>query len=250
MQKTNYMKQTVLLAAAALLLAGNVNAQWGKKVKGSGNVVTQQRSVGSYDGVALSGSFDVELVAGTEGSLTLKGDDNLLQHLETEVKNGTLHIRPEKGYNLEPSSWNGGGILVTVPVESIDAVSLSGSGDIVGKTRLKSESLRASMSGSGDISLEVEAGQIEVALSGSGDIALSGTANRAEIRVSGSGDVKAYELQAREVEAVVAGSADIRVTATESLTARVSGSGDIHYRGNPAKLDAKTSGSGDVTQGK
>ena len=250
MQKTNYMKQTVLLAAAALLLAGNVNAQWGNKVKGSGNVVTEQRSVGPYDGVALSGSFDVELVAGTEGSLTLKGDDNILEHLETEVKNGTLHIKPEKGYNLEPSSWKDGGILITVPVESIDEVSLSGSGDIVGKTRLKSESLRASMSGSGDISLEVEAGQVVVALSGSGDIALSGTAGRAEIRVSGSGDVKAYELQAREVEAVVAGSADIRVTATESLTARVSGSGDIHYRGNPAKLDAKTSGSGDITQGK
>ncbi len=246
----NYMKQTLLLAAAALLLAGNVNAQWGKKIKGSGNVVTEERSVGSYDGVALSGWFDVELVSGTEGRLIVKGDDNLLEHLETEVKNGTLYIKPEKGYNLEPSSWKGAGILVTVPVESVNEVAMSGSGDIVGKTRLKSESLRASMSGSGDITLEVEAGHVEVALSGSGDISLSGSADRAEIRVSGSGDVKAYELQAREVEAVVAGSADIRVTATESLTARVSGSGDIHYRGNPAKLDAKTSGSGDVTQGK
>lgn len=243
------MKQTLLLAAAALLLAGNVNAQWGKKIKGSGNVVTEERSVGSYDGVALSGSFDVELVAGSEGRITLKGDDNLLEHLVTEVKSGTLHIKPEKGYNLEPSSWKGGGILVTVPVETIQEVSMSGSGDIVGKTRLKSESLRASMSGSGDMSLEVEAGQVEVALSGSGDINLSGSADRAEIRVSGSGDVKAYELQAREVEAVVAGSADIRVTATESLMARVSGSGDIHYRGNPTKLDTKTSGSGDVTRG-
>lgn len=250
MYKTTHMKQTLLLAAAALLLAGNVNAQWGKKIRGSGNVVTEERSVGNYDGVALSGWFDVELVAGPEGRLTLKGEDNLLEHLETEVKNGTLHIRPEKGYNLEPSSWKGGGIVVTVPVESVSEVSMSGSGDIVGKTRLRSDSFRASMSGSGDMSLEVEAANVTVALSGSGDIALSGSADRAEIRVSGSGDVKAYELQAREVEAVVAGSADIRVTATESLTARVSGSGDIHYRGNPAKLDAKTSGSGDVTQGK
>ena len=242
------MKHTFLLAAAALLLAGNLNAQWGKRIKGSGNVVTEERSVGTYDGVSLSGWFDVELVAGPEGRLTLKGEDNLLEHLETEVKNGVLQIRPEKGYNLDPSSWKGGGIVVTVPVESIDQVSMSGSGDIVGKTRIKSQSFQTSMSGSGDISLEVEVDDMKVALSGSGDIALSGTARQVEIRVSGSGDVKAFELQAREVDAVVAGSADIRVTATESLTARVSGSGDIHYRGNPARLDAKTSGSGDIIQ--
>lgn len=250
MQNTNIMKQTMLLAAAAFLLSFNSNAQWGKRIKGNGNVVTQERSVDTYNGVVLSGWFDVELVAGPEGRLTLKGEENLLEHLETEVKNGTLHIRPEKGYNLEPSSWKGGGILVTVPVESVSEVSMSGSGDIVGKTRIQSETFRASMSGSGDISLELAVGQMEVVLSGSGDIALSGSADRADIRVSGSGDVRAYELQAREIEAMVSGSADIRVTATESLTARVSGSGDIHYRGNPAKLDAKTSGSGDVTQGR
>lgn len=243
------MKRTVLLAAASLLLAYNLNAQWGKRIKGSGNEVTEERSVGSYSGIALSGWFDVELVAGTEGRITLRGEDNLLEHLETEVKDGVLHIRPEKGYNLQPSSWNGKGILVTVPVESINHMALSGSGDITGKTRLKSDRIYVAMSGSGDITLEVESGSMEVALSGSGDIALSGAADQAEIRVSGSGDVKAYELEARNVEAIVAGSADIRVTATESLMARVSGSGDIHYRGNPAKLDTKTSGSGDVHRG-
>lgn len=244
------MKQSLILAAASLLLACNMNAQWGgKRIKGSGNVITEERSVGSYDGIGLSGWFDVELVAGSEGRITLRGDDNLLEHLETEVKDGVLQIRPEKGYNLEASSWKGSGILVTVPVESIDHVAMSGSGDITGKTRIKSDRLHVAMSGSGDIALDMEAGALEVALSGSGDISLSGAADQVEIRVSGSGDVKAYDLEARNVEAVVAGSADIRVTATESLMARVSGSGDIHYRGNPAKVDTKTSGSGDVTRG-
>ena len=44
------MKRTVLLAAASLLLACNLNAQWGKRIKGSGNEVTEERSVGSYSG--------------------------------------------------------------------------------------------------------------------------------------------------------------------------------------------------------
>ena len=50
------------------------------------------------------------------------------------------------------------------------------------------------------------------------------------------------------MEAVVSGSGDIQVTASQSLKARVSGSGDISYRGNPEKQDFKTSGSGDISR--
>jgi hypothetical protein len=239
----------VFLLSACLLLALPATAQWGKKIKGNGKMVTEQRSVGSYDGVALSGWFDIELVSGQEGELSLSGEENLLEHLETEVKNGKLTIKSEKGYNLEPSSWKSGGIMVRVPVEEINSVTMSGSGDIVGKTKLRSDTMEVVMSGSGDIVLELDSDSVETSLSGSGDIRLSGNANTFNVRISGSGDVHAYELEAKEVDAVVSGSADIKVTATEILTARVSGSGDVHYRGNPGKVDSKTAGSGDVTKG-
>ncbi len=243
------MKNTILIGILCLLTACNLNGQWGKRIKGNGNTVTETRNVGDYDGVSLSGWFDVELVSGSEGEITLKGEENLLEHLVTEVdRDGTLKIRTERGYNLQPSSWRGGGILITVPVESVSEVTLSGSGDIVGKTRLSSSSFRTTMSGSGDITLEVDTGQLDATLSGSGDITLNGKADKFEVRVSGSGDIRAFDLDAREVDAVVSGSADIRVSASESLTARVSGSGDIHYRGNPDHLDTKTSGSGDVVK--
>lgn len=239
----------VLILSTCLLLAFPAAAQWGKKIKGNGNMVTVERSVGSYEGVALSGWFDVELVSGNEGELTLSGEENLLEHIETEVKNGKLTIKAEKGYNLQPSSWKSGGIRIIVPVEEINAVTMSGSGDIVGKTKLRSDDFEVVMSGSGDITLEIEGNSVESTLSGSGDIRLSGMADNLSVRISGSGDVHAYELEAKNVDAVVSGSADIKVTALESLTARVSGSGDVHYRGNPEKVDSKTSGSGDVTEG-
>lgn len=243
------MKRLPLILCSLLLVACNVNGQWGKRVKGNGNTITENRSVGGYDGVSLSGWFDVELVSGSVGEITLRGEENLLEHVITEVKDGVLRIKTEKGYNLQPSSWNGGGILITVPVDELREVTLSGSGDIRGKTRIRADRFHTGMSGSGDISLELDADEVEASLSGSGDIALSGSADRVEIRISGSGDVKAYDLEANHVEATVSGSADIRVTANESLTARVSGSGDIHYRGNPSKVDSKSSGSGDIVKG-
>ncbi|MBT8308121.1 MAG: DUF2807 domain-containing protein [Maribacter sp.] len=223
------------------------SAQWGKKVNGNGKMVTIERSTGDYDAVAVSGWFDVDLVDGNEGDITLKGEENLLEYIITEVKDGKLVIKVEKGMNLKPSSWKEG-IHVTVPIESINAVSLSGSGDIVGKKTIKTGSFKTSMSGSGDITLDVDASSIDASMSGSGDINLSGSTTDFDVTISGSGDIKAYELVADNVDATVSGSADIKVTAKESLKARVSGSGDIHYKGNPGKVDTKTSGSGDITK--
>jgi len=210
-------------------------------------MVTIERSTGDYDAVAVSGWFDVDLVDGNEGDISLKGEENLLEHIITEVKDGKLVIKVEKGMNLKPSSWKEG-IHITVPVESIDAVSLSGSGDIVGKTTLKSEDFKTTMSGSGDITLDIDASSISASMSGSGDINLSGSTTDFDVTISGSGDIKAFELEADNVDATVSGSADIKVTANQKLKARVSGSGDIHYKGNPEKIDTKTSGSGDITK--
>ncbi len=239
------MKKIITLSLV-VAFTFSCSAQWGKKIKGNGNTVTIDRSVGAYDAVALAGWFDVDLVEGKEGNITLKGESNLLEYIKTEVKDGKLVIKVEKGVNLKPSSWDDG-IRITVPVDRIDALTLSGSGDIVGKKTIKTDTFKTTMSG--DITVDVETNMVEARMSGSGDINLSGSTENFEATISGSGDIKAYELEAENVNATVSGSADIKVTAHKMLKARVSGSGDISYRGNPDKVDTKVSGSGDISKG-
>ena len=239
-------KLSVLLFTGLITLS--CSAQWGKTIKGNGNNVTLERSTGDYEGIAVSGWFDVDLVSGNEGDITLQGDENLLEYIITEVKDGKLVIKTEKGVNLKSSSWKSE-IRITVPVESISSVSMSGSGDIVGKTKIKSDKFSTAMSGSGDITLDIESNSLSASMSGSGDITLSGTTKDFDATISGSGDIEAYNLEADNVSATVSGSADIQVTAKKSIKARVSGSGDISYRGNPEKVDTKTSGSGDISKG-
>ncbi|MFX0557669.1 head GIN domain-containing protein [Maribacter sp. CXY002] len=238
------------LATLTFLMAVTLScsAQWGKTIKGNGNQVTIDRSTTDYDAITVSGWFDVDLIDGKEGQITLTGESNLLEHIITEVDNGKLTIKTEKGLNLKPSNWNGG-IKIKVPIESVDAIALSGSGDIVGKKTIKTNTFKTAMSGSGDITLDVEANTVEATMSGSGDITLSGTTENFNATVSGSGDIKAFDMEADNVDATVSGSADIKVTAKKMLKARVSGSGDITYRGNPDKIDTKTSGSGDISKG-
>ncbi len=238
-------KLSVLLCAGFISLS--CSAQWGKTIKGNGNNVTIERNTGDYDGVAVSGWFDVDLVSGNEGEITLEGEENLLDYIITEVKDGKLVIKTEKGVNLKSSNWKSG-IHITIPVESISHVVMSGSGDIVGKTKIKADKFSTAMSGSGDITLDIDSNSISTSMSGSGNINLSGTTGDFEATISGSGDIEAFDLEADNVEATVSGSADIEVTAKKSIKARVSGSGDITYRGNPEKINTKTSGSGNISK--
>lgn len=237
-------KSILLLALAAFFTNSTVNAQ--NKVQGNGKVVTETRTTGDYDGIKIAGSFDVNLVSGKEGKITIKGEENLLAVIKVEVEDNSLKIYVDKGTQIRTSS---GKIQVTVPFEKISELSLAGSGDIQSKDVIKNDNLAVKLSGSGNFSLPVDTNSLELHVSGSGNINLKGTATKLTTKLSGSGDIDASSLKSKIVEANVSGSGNSKVTCDESITARVAGSGNIKYIGNPEKRDVKVSGSGTITKG-
>ena len=243
------MKKSIqLFVSCAVLITSLAQAQWSNKAKitGNGTVVSEKRTTSSYNEIAVIGFFDVELVSGNEGNITVKGEENLLPYIKIEVVNQVLKIYSEK--NKYFSSSKGKQIIITVPFESINQVSLTGSGDILTKNRIQSKSFSAKLIGSGDMDLEVEADELDANLSGSGDLKLTGTTVNLNSNLNGSGDIDAANLKAKNVTATVSGSGDNTVFCSESLHARVSGSGDIEYKGDPKKKDTKVTGSGNISK--
>ncbi|WP_088340853.1 head GIN domain-containing protein [Robiginitalea sediminis] len=240
------MKRISITLLLALLVSTTAGAQWGKTVKGNGKTTTETREVGTYDEIEVSHIFSVTLVDGREGTLTLEGEDNLLDYVITEVKGDRLVISVKKGYQLKVSSAGRNGIRVTVPVQDLREAHASGASDLTGKVRLKSDTFRASISGAADMSLELETGELRADISGAATLILSGTAQSVRISGSGASDLRGYDLTAREVEANLSGSSDVQITATEALTARVSGASDLRYKGNPTRVDSKASGAANV----
>jgi len=240
------MKKSILLLAA-IMFASVSHAQWwgGKKVKGNGNMTTITRTTGDYDGIKCAGSMDYILVAGTEGNIKLEGEENLLKHIVTEVKGGDLIVKVEKGINLS-TSWNKT-IKITIPFKDISKVSLAGSGDLWNEDKITASDFDLSLAGSGDVIINIEASSIEGSLAGSGDLTIKGNTNDLTLKLAGSGDIHGFGLQANHSTVSVAGSGDIQVVSNQSLKARVSGSGDIEYKGNPTKEDTKVSGSGSIS---
>lgn len=241
------MKNLIFYLFVFSLTFQQVNAQWwssAERVKGNGEVTSENRDLPDYDKVAVSGSFDVLLLSGKEGNIRIEAEENLMQYIETEVSDGVLKIRTKEGYNLSPTEE----MKITVPFEDLDAVALSGSGEIMSSDRISSRDFRIALSGSGEIGILLDTEKLEAAISGSGEIGLEGSADEAQLALSGSGDVKASDFEAKNIKAVISGSGDMAVFASEGLEATVSGSGDITYRGNPARQDFRTSGSGSIAK--
>ena len=238
------MKKTALLLFLIAIVA-NAQAQ-GEKINGNGKMTTKKVKTADYDKIMVSGFFDVELVSGNEGDITIEGEENLLEYIKTEVDGNTLKVYTEKGKRLHVSS--GKKIVVTVPFNSLDEVSLSGSGDINSKNTIKSTKFATTLTGSGNVNLDVDANNLTANLTGSGNLTIKGSASALQCKITGSGDFDAYGCKSSTVDATVSGSGNCKVTCNEGLTARISGSGDINYRGEPKKKDTKVSGSGSISK--
>ena len=87
---------------------------------------------------------------------------------------------------------------------------------------------------------------INIVAAGSGKITAHGNVRFVDIAVSGCGDVDASGLMADVGKLSVCGSGEIEAFIRESLTARISGAGDIVVGGNPKQRNARIEGSGDV----
>ncbi len=244
-KKSNHMKNLILILTILTFGFNSTFAQWGggnKKVKGNKNVITKTIDTESYDGLLVAGSFDVILEKGTEGKITIEGEENIVAHIQIEVEQNTLKIKTEKGYNLYTNKK----LSITVPFEIINSVQLTGSGSITANDKIESDDFRVKLSGSGDIDLKIDADNVMGSVTGSGDIDLEGTTSDLNVKVTGSGDFDAANLDADNTVVSVTGSGDAKVVAKKSINAKVTGSGDVEYSGNPSDVKVKTSGSGDI----
>lgn len=237
----------VIITSLVLLFTLTLNAQWwgnSKKIKGNGNISTETRKTQEYNSVSLGGSFDVVLVQGKEGNLKIEGEENLLPYIITEVKNDGLKIYVKKGINIKTTRK----LLVRVPIQDIQKISLGGSGNIKSETLLKAEELILSIGGSGNIDVDIDATTIKSSVAGSGDINLKGKTDFIECSIAGSGSVKGFDLQANKLKASIAGSGSIKINVKDEITTSIAGSGNVYYKGNPPKINSKSAGSGSIVR--
>jgi len=200
----------------------------------------ETRDVSEFTKISFSISGHLYIKQGNTQSLVLEGDD--LDEVVTEVSGNRLRIKRRS------SVWNWGNnkIDVYITVRNLESINLSGSGKVIGETKFEVDDLDLSVSGSGDIEMDVFANRLETGISGSGSVELRGVSVQHSVSISGSGKMDAEDLEAETYKIRISGSGSCRINVSKEIDARVSGSGSIYYKGNPDKVYHHASGSGRI----
>lgn len=200
--------------------------------------------VGSFTSLSLGVAATLHLTQGEDEKVVIDCDDDRFDEIEFDYSGDKLVIKNEDKWNWKSSRKSDVDIYITM--KNIERLSVSGSGEIIGKNTLNTDDLSLNVSGSGDIELDLDSEDLDIKISGSGSILLNGNSSKMDAKISGSGKVKAEDLEVKVLKASISGSGTCYITATEEITANISGSGSVYYSGNPDRINANSSGSGKV----
>jgi Putative auto-transporter adhesin, head GIN domain len=211
----------LILAAMSLSGCGFVLAKHLIKESGSGVMKTTTHQVATFDRISTSIPGDIEVVVGGALSVKSETDDNLVDNLKIEVKDGELRLR-SKGHT-NPTK-----MAFTISVPSLNAFELSGAGD-VNLSKLNAKSFKLDISGAAEIKM-------------------SGHVTDLFVDSSGASDVDAKALKAQTATVDISGAGSVWVNAIKSLNADISGAASVTYSGDPA-ITKSISGVGSVQKG-
>ncbi len=235
-------KSTRVIVFTALFVFGVlINCTLGASI---GQDKKENRKVGDFSAISLSIPADLFLTQGSKNEVIIEADEDLLAKIETEIRGSSLEIKFEKWYNYKGL----GEINVYVTVKDIDKLVVSGSGDIVSKSPIKSDKISFIVSGSGSVMIDdLFTKKVDAMVTGSGDVKIKGNVEVDELdaTVTGSGDFESVDLKFREANLSITGSGSIHTYVIDELDASITGSGKIYYKGKPV-IDANITGSGKI----
>lgn len=215
MKKTVFVMFILFIGLTAGCKVENIGG-----VKGSGNVKTESRSVSNFKEIKAENAVELEITVQKDFSLTIEADDNLLEHIKTEVSGGTLTISTKDSIN----SKNKIKIKLSLPELTRLDVSGASTADISG---VKADSLKLNASGASKIKIDGEVKSLEAI-------------------ASGASGIDAENLKTENAKANSSGASNITVSPTNDLDADASGASSVTYTNEPKNIKQNASGASTI----
>ncbi len=238
------MKKILISSILIALFLNNCMSVFDKKVKGSGSVITEARSVSSFDKIEIGGIFNVFLSQGDVENVEVEIDDNLQQYVKIYNEGNTLVVDAEKGVNWKRVTKNN----VYITLKNINELNVKGVCTVKSRTALKCDNLELDVEGIGNSRLELYCHQLDIKHGGVGSIELNGETVDLIIRKNGVGHLDAKNLKADNVNIKNSGVGSAEIYASKELTIRNSGVGSISYSGDATIKSVHSDGVGKINK--
>jgi hypothetical protein len=253
-----------LTLATTACIEVSVNTREHDTIRPSGEVVTRTYDFTDFEAIRISDAFAATIEQAPSYSVVLHIDRNVLEHVEIEVDGGMLMVGLDDDISVRGRFRHE--VVITLPVlrqlevsgasdASIAGVDLA-DGDlslrVSGASKLKSDAavpgLSLHVSGASQVEGETTARELSVDLSGASKLTLSGSAGRVSLKAVGASRLHLDDLEAEAMEVELSGASGADVSVSGTLgPAHLSGASSLHYAGDPALRDIRTTGASSVS---
>ncbi|MFK5986253.1 MAG: head GIN domain-containing protein [Pseudomonadota bacterium] len=192
----------------------------GGGIKGNQHVINQSKNLTAFNQLQVKLSADIKVIYSRIPKITIIAEENIIPLISLKIKNKRLILSTKSNF------WSHKGIKIKLYTQLLEQVYIDGSANLTMDS--------------------IDQAKLTLAINGTGDIRISGQVKQLYASIDGAGDMNLNKLQSKFADVSINGSGDIHVYATDKLNAKISGSGDINYRGNPQQLNKSISGSGDI----
>ena len=216
------MKKLILpFLSLALLFNISCDDDNGKvRIVGSGNVITESRTLDPFDEIEIRSVIDANIIFGISPELTVTADDNIIDLVSTEVNQNKLIV------TLPDGEYEDITVIINSTNPDIQSISATGVNNI-------------SVSGFQNLD------QLDVNITGVGNLEMVGSAELLNVNNSGSTNVFGFDFIAKTCNINLSGVGNIQITVTDLLTGSLTGVGNIFYKGNP-QVSVSVSGVGNL----
>ena len=232
----------IALFITLTLASCNANLNLGDGIDGSGNVVTEKRTIDApFTKIDASSGVEVIVEQGAATEVEVEVDDNLMEHIVTRVENGTLIVKIEGNINTMESA------IVRVRTKTIEGLESSSGATIRSKSTLKGTNLALKSSSGSTINTDLEYEKVNCESTSGSEIKVSGKALALETKSSSGSEIDAQDLAANEIFAQSTSGSNTTVNPIVLLDAKASSGSSIDYIKEPKKVIKEETSGGSVS---
>jgi Putative auto-transporter adhesin, head GIN domain len=177
------------------------------RIEGSGNVITKDFTVKSFDELSANGVFNLQLSQGDKESVKIEADDNLMDLFTVENEGSTLKISMKKNSNFNSKKH----LKVYVTFKTLKSMNLGMVGGTSSDEKLKFADLKLKNQSVGSVSLNMTLQTLNMENQSVGSVKLEGSAENAIVKNNSVGSINAgnFVVQKMDIENNGVGSATV-----------------------------------------
>ncbi|MBQ4914724.1 DUF2807 domain-containing protein [Maribacter sp. MMG018] len=238
---TTIIRITIALFLALFLSSCGFDinfGDFGSGKAGNGTVVEETREItDDFTAIHASEGLDVYVTQDDDFSITVEADENIIDLIGTDIKNGRLKIHAIENIGRATKK-----VFVSLP--DVTSLQSSSGAHLTTQNTIKGDDINIDSSSGSITNIEVTADQIDIDASSGANIEIAGKAREVYVDGSSGANINAKNLLSKECRADGSSGANISVNVSDLLTADASSGANISYSGEATvKKNKSVSGS-------